>query len=427
MAQAYWDPRNFRKAALSSLICLFLLYLLPTELSQHVQSSLSRVLYPDIGELRILAYQPTFHVGNIPVKYPVYNEDGSYSHHNRMNPVTWLYFFSYAAIKAMIPSSLTWIWVPIHRYGQYSWHRPESTQILLELLQEMMSGFQGVLILANCVMILFLSTYYTTKRRDVYMPFKFHFKYGHTQGDNDNNRHREKEYWGRLNSSLKARNQLEAFWAARIAAFFFVVYFAGPGGALACLLQHILNLGFAIFRTGKSAEKESAAAHSAHKFTSLVAFFVSGIYAAPGVFYPLQWLLSEFYRQSNRLTWMNELPCILCDEVKPDIKVEEIHHAATTLGRFQEEICRHCWGPWQADERIVVLRCGHIYHYGCCDEWFRTTGRRQCPVCRFEVSENDYRRASRRRRIYAREEINRKIALVDPRGWWVGGEGDRPN
>ena len=34
-----------------------------------------------------------------------------------------------------------------------------------------------------------------------------------------------------------------------------------------------------------------------------------------------------------------------------------------------------------------VLRCNHMFHYSCIQEWFKSsTWRRMCPMCRLDVS-----------------------------------------
>jgi len=47
--------------------------------------------------------------------------------------------------------------------------------------------------------------------------------------------------------------------------------------------------------------------------------------------------------------------------------------------------CSICYSNYTVDEKVTKLRCNHIYHNGCVEEWFKTSG--TCPLCRSNVFE----------------------------------------
>tara|TARA_B100000161_G_C33454987_1_gene370817 strand:+ start:195 stop:425 length:231 start_codon:yes stop_codon:yes gene_type:complete len=46
---------------------------------------------------------------------------------------------------------------------------------------------------------------------------------------------------------------------------------------------------------------------------------------------------------------------------------------------FENSECIICLENMIKGERVKILRCGHIYHYKCIDEWFKR--KRECPLC----------------------------------------------
>ncbi|KAG0453099.1 hypothetical protein HPP92_025763 [Vanilla planifolia] len=45
-----------------------------------------------------------------------------------------------------------------------------------------------------------------------------------------------------------------------------------------------------------------------------------------------------------------------------------------------EEICTICQDDIHADKERTKLRCGHIFHFGCIEDWLMV--KNECPVCR---------------------------------------------
>ncbi|KAG0453075.1 hypothetical protein HPP92_025440 [Vanilla planifolia] len=47
---------------------------------------------------------------------------------------------------------------------------------------------------------------------------------------------------------------------------------------------------------------------------------------------------------------------------------------------WSEEICTICQDDIHADKERTKLRCGHIFHFGCIEDWLMV--KNECPVCR---------------------------------------------
>jgi hypothetical protein len=47
---------------------------------------------------------------------------------------------------------------------------------------------------------------------------------------------------------------------------------------------------------------------------------------------------------------------------------------------FYEESCIICMEPYQAQEDLRILLCGHVFHKKCSDEWLKT--KHSCPLCK---------------------------------------------
>jgi len=64
-------------------------------------------------------------------------------------------------------------------------------------------------------------------------------------------------------------------------------------------------------------------------------------------------------------------------------KVEIIYWSpANQLGSY--EPCVVCLEPYQVENYIMKLHCGHMYHYECISPWLKTRG--VCPLCRSKES-----------------------------------------
>ena len=53
-------------------------------------------------------------------------------------------------------------------------------------------------------------------------------------------------------------------------------------------------------------------------------------------------------------------------------------------GKFQEESCSICLGPWKMRESVTTLPCGHEFHHRCVKKWL-TKNQNKCPVCRQSI------------------------------------------
>lgn len=45
--------------------------------------------------------------------------------------------------------------------------------------------------------------------------------------------------------------------------------------------------------------------------------------------------------------------------------------------------CAVCLEPYQAEETLMALACGHRFHWGCAKRWLLE--RATCPVCRQDI------------------------------------------
>ena len=51
-------------------------------------------------------------------------------------------------------------------------------------------------------------------------------------------------------------------------------------------------------------------------------------------------------------------------------------------------VCPICFNLYKPSEDIVILKCGHLYHKTCVEQWFSNKPRNQkeCPHCRKKVT-----------------------------------------
>ena len=64
---------------------------------------------------------------------------------------------------------------------------------------------------------------------------------------------------------------------------------------------------------------------------------------------------------------------------KQDIVKNDMDEYIILNKDFENSECIICLENMIKGERVKILRCGHIYHYKCIDEWFKR--KRECPLC----------------------------------------------
>jgi len=48
---------------------------------------------------------------------------------------------------------------------------------------------------------------------------------------------------------------------------------------------------------------------------------------------------------------------------------------------FENNECIICLEPMIVNNKVRILRCGHIYHYDCINQWIEKKGEINCPLC----------------------------------------------
>lgn len=48
---------------------------------------------------------------------------------------------------------------------------------------------------------------------------------------------------------------------------------------------------------------------------------------------------------------------------------------------FENNECIICLEPMIVNNKVKILRCGHIYHYDCINQWIEKKGEINCPLC----------------------------------------------
>ena len=62
---------------------------------------------------------------------------------------------------------------------------------------------------------------------------------------------------------------------------------------------------------------------------------------------------------------------------KPLLKKEKAN-----IKLFSDE-CVICLENYESNKKITTLKCDHIFHYDCINEWFDTN--QSCPLCRIDL------------------------------------------
>ena len=48
---------------------------------------------------------------------------------------------------------------------------------------------------------------------------------------------------------------------------------------------------------------------------------------------------------------------------------------------FENNECVICLEGMVINNKVKILRCGHIYHYKCINDWIKKKGEINCPLC----------------------------------------------
>ncbi len=65
----------------------------------------------------------------------------------------------------------------------------------------------------------------------------------------------------------------------------------------------------------------------------------------------------------------------------PDATRVEINKIPEFRAYYRMHTCTICLNDVRATEANHPLRCGHVFHYDCLEEW-KNQGKNTCPVCR---------------------------------------------
>ena len=49
------------------------------------------------------------------------------------------------------------------------------------------------------------------------------------------------------------------------------------------------------------------------------------------------------------------------------------------MEKFKNNECIICLDDMKIGDHIKILKCGHIYHHKCINEWFNV--KKECPIC----------------------------------------------
>ena len=71
-------------------------------------------------------------------------------------------------------------------------------------------------------------------------------------------------------------------------------------------------------------------------------------------------------------------------------KMNEEHTKKKDNGEIEYPSCTICLMEVAKDEDTILVPCGHMYHEECIIKWFKLNNK--CPVCRFELTENQTNR-----------------------------------
>jgi hypothetical protein len=67
-------------------------------------------------------------------------------------------------------------------------------------------------------------------------------------------------------------------------------------------------------------------------------------------------------------------------KIEPNISTKELNNGSEEIFRTTDKTCALCIDDYEKGDIIRELKCGHLFHADCVDEWLLQV-RRSCPVC----------------------------------------------
>ena len=61
-----------------------------------------------------------------------------------------------------------------------------------------------------------------------------------------------------------------------------------------------------------------------------------------------------------------------------ELEIEKIDYIIVKKD-FENNECIICLDDMKISDHIKILKCGHIYHYKCINDWFEV--KKECPIC----------------------------------------------
>ncbi len=65
--------------------------------------------------------------------------------------------------------------------------------------------------------------------------------------------------------------------------------------------------------------------------------------------------------------------------------------------REEDQDCIICLLDYAPTDKVIEFNCKHYFHEKCIQEWVKTSGNNQCPVCREPIDRNIIERIPRDR------------------------------
>jgi len=66
---------------------------------------------------------------------------------------------------------------------------------------------------------------------------------------------------------------------------------------------------------------------------------------------------------------------------KIDNKNDEPNEYIIIDKNFENNECIICLEAMLIDDKVRILKCGHMYHYECINKWIYKKGELNCPIC----------------------------------------------
>jgi len=72
-------------------------------------------------------------------------------------------------------------------------------------------------------------------------------------------------------------------------------------------------------------------------------------------------------------------------------RVKSIRFKKDSMGIIKNDECCICLNGFnETDNGLKILKCGHLYHGKCINEWLKRDMR--CPTCRFDVASQEHKK-----------------------------------